>query len=185
MDKNINAESVLRTTRAECLRGMESANLDSRMAWYYTHCGEIEMASYLGAISNERMNALEDEWREHKPVAGDYPERQRDPDWTRDEARAFDMQGVADSALKLLKTVRPGRDLGIAYVKPDDETIGLFTDWQRTRLHIVAGNEYFLVWDYAPGRETDDPDLLYAVNVSADSILCAAWELFELLSKKF
>lgn len=182
---SIDAETVLETTRGECLRGMESANMDARKAWYYTHCGEIEMAGFLGAITNERMNALESEWREHRPIAGNYPERQRDPEWTRDEARAFDMQAVADSALKLLKTARPERQLGIAYVRPDADTIGRFTDWQRRRNHIMPGSEYFLVWDYAPDWESDDPDLLYAVDVSADSLLCAAWELFGLLSKKF
>lgn len=185
MNKSINPETVLSTTRAECLRGMESANMDTRMAWYYTHCGEIEMASFLGTITNDRMNDLEREWREHKPIPGDYPDRQRDPDWTRDEARAFEMQNVADIALKLLKTVRPERNLGIAYVKPTAETIEQFTDWQRTRNHINTGSEYFLVWDYSPDWETDDPDLLYAVDVSADSLLTAAWELFRLLSKKF
>lgn len=183
--KNINAEAVLNTTRAECLRGMESANMDSRMAWYYTHCGEIEMAAFLGAITIERMNALESAWREHKPVAGDYPDRRRDPDWTRDEARAFDMQRVADNALRLLKMTRPERDLGIAYVKPDDEIIEQFTEWQRQRNDIRTGDEYFLVWDYAPDWETDDPDLLYAVNVTADSLLTAAAELTALLGRKF
>lgn len=179
------AERILATTRAECLRGMESANMDARMAWYYTHCGEMEMASYLGAITNERMNDLEREWREHKPIPGKYPERQRDPEWTYDEARAFVMQGVADSALKLMKTARPGRNLGIAYIKPDADTIEQFTDWQRTHNHIMTGCEYFLVWDYSPDWETDEPALLYAVDVSADSMLTAAWELFGLLSRKF
>ena len=180
-----NAEEILSATRAECLRGMESANMDARMAWYYTHCGEMEMASYLGAITIERMNALEAEWRDHKPIPGGYPERQRDPEWTRDEARAYDMTMVADSALKLLKYVRPGRNLGIVYVKPNAETIEQFTDWQRRRNHILTGGEYFRVCEYSPDWETDDHDLLYAVDVTADSLLTAAWELFELLSKKF
>lgn len=185
MSEKINAEAILTRTRAECLRGMESVNMDARMAWYYTHCGEMEMASYLGAITNERMNALENEWREHKPIAGNYPERQRDPSWTQEDARAWDMQGVADMALKLLKAVRPERKLSIAYMKPNAETIEQFTDWQRRRNHIHTGSEYFLVWDFSPDWETDQPELLYAVDVSADSLLTAAWELFGLLSKKF
>ena len=76
MNKSINPETVLSTTRAECLRGMESANMDARMAWYYTHCGEIEMASFLGAITNDRMNDLEREWRSHpcsQVHCADYP----------------------------------------------------------------------------------------------------------------
>jgi len=185
MNENINVEAVLNTTRAECLRGMESANMDAQMAWYYTHCGEMEMASFLGAITNERMNALEREWRDHKPIAGDYPERQRDPNWTHQEARAYDMQGVADIALKLLKMARPERNLGITYIKPDAETIEQFTAWQRERNHIYTHGEYFIVWDYTPDWGTDKPDLLYAVDASADSLLTAASELMDLLSRKF
>ena len=187
MDTNMqySAEEILFTTRSECLRGMESDNMGTRMAWYYTHCGEIEMACFLSAITSERMNALEAEWRQHKPVTGDYPERQRDPEWTREEARAYDMTVIANSALKLLNYARPERNLGISYVKPNAETIERFTDWQRRRNHIYAGGEYFLVWDYSPDWETDEPDLLYAVDVSADSLLTAASELMNLVSRKF
>ena len=187
MDNNMqySAEEILFTTRSECLRGMESANMGTRTAWYYTHCGEIEMACSLGAITKELMNALEVEWRQHKPAPDDYPERQRDPKWTREEARAYDMKVIAGSALKLLKYTRPERNLGITYIKPNAETIEQFTDWQRRRNHLHTGSEYFLVWDYSPDWETDEPDLLYAVDVSADSLLTAASELMILVSRKF
>ena len=187
MDTNMkhNAEEILFTTRSECLRGMESDNMDTRSAWYYTHCGEMEMACYLGAITNERMNAMETEWRQHKPIPGDYPERQRDPKWTREDARAYDMTIIADSALKLLKYVRPERNLGITYIKPNAETIEQFSVWRRMYYHINTGSEYFLVWDYSPDGEMDEPDLLYSVDVSADSLLTAAHELMDLIAKKF
>ena len=185
MNTNHDAETIIRTARAECLRGMECGNQDAKLAWYYTHCGEMEMAANLGAITIERMNALESEWREHKPFLGGYPERHRDLSWTADDARAYDMYGIVISAMKLLKMARPERRLGITYIKPDAEAIERFTEWQRRRNCILEGNEYFLVWDYAPDWDTDEPDLRYAVNVSADSLLTAAWELFELLSKKF
>ena len=99
--------------------------------------------------------------------------------------RESEMRRVAKSAMNMLRLARPDRRLVVGYVKPNDKTIGRYTDWQRRRNHLYAGNEYFLVWDCAPDWETDKPDLLYAVNVSADSLLTAAWELFELLSKKF
>ena len=105
MNKSINPETVLSTTRAECLRGMESANMDARMAWYYTHCGEIEMASFLGAITNDRMNDLEREWREHKPIPGSYPDRQRDA-WNRNRkvkqciSRCCQESGIFEEAKK-------------------------------------------------------------------------------------
>jgi len=104
---------------------------------------------------------------------------------SKDAERESMMRRVARSAMNMLRLARPDRKLAIGYVKPDDKQIERYTDWQCRRNHIYTGNEYFLVWDCAPDWETDNPDLLYAVNVSADSLLCAAWELFELLSKKF
>ena len=178
-------EEIIYAARGECLRNMESPNMLTRMAWYYTHCGELEMASFLGAITNERMNALESEWREHKPIPEIDPERQRDLSWSYDDARSFDMSAIAESAEKLLKFVRPQRHIGITYIKPDAETIKQFTPWQVERNHIITGCEYFLVWDYSPNWETDANDLLYAVDVTADSLLTAASELMSLISRKF
>ena len=186
MNENIiiQAEAILSTTRAECLRGMDTGNMDARLAWYYTHCGEIEMASYLGAITNERMNALESEWKEHKPIA-DSANRQRDSEWTEQDARIWYMTGIADNAMKLLKMARPEKNLGISYIKVSGDNIESFSEWQRERNAIRTGDEYFLVWDYSPDWETDEPDLLYAVCVTGDSLLTAAAELMNLLSRKF
>lgn len=98
--------------------------------------------------------------------------------------RESDMRRVARSAMNILRLTRPDRKLAIGYVKPNDKTIERYTEWQRNRHGIRTGDEYFLVWDCAPDY-THTPELLYAVNVSIDSLLCAAWELFGLLSKKF
>ena len=62
------AEKVLETTKAECLRMIQEARLqESRLAWYYTHMGEIEMATMLGLISGARGVELRREWAEHRP----------------------------------------------------------------------------------------------------------------------
>lgn len=98
--------------------------------------------------------------------------------------RESDMRRVARSAMNMLRLARPDRKLTIGYVKPNDKTIERYTEWQRKRHGIRTGEEYFLVWDCAPDY-TDTSDLLYAVNVTADSLLTAAWELFGLLGKKF
>lgn len=60
------AETILAMTREECLRNMQSENEKTRRAWFYTHCGEIEMAGFAGLITIERMNELESEWFTHK-----------------------------------------------------------------------------------------------------------------------
>lgn len=104
---------------------------------------------------------------------------------TKASKRESEMRRVARSAMNMLRLARPDRKLGIGYVKPDDKQIERYTDWQRQRNHIHTGLEYFMVWDHSPDWDTDEPELLYAVDVTADSLLTAAWELFELLSKKF
>ena len=65
-----NVEEVLKRTREECLRGINSAHsYGGRSAWYYTHCGEIEMVFHLGLIAQERFEALNEEWHRHKPTS--------------------------------------------------------------------------------------------------------------------
>ena len=65
------------------------------------------------------------------------------------------------------------------YRKETEETIGRLTDWERRYHHISVGGEYIQV------REVDTGDLLYAVDVTGDSVLTALGELFDLLTKKF
>ena len=65
-----NVEEVLEQSRQECLRGLESNSMSNRLARFYTHCGAIELAGQLGAITIERMNELEEEWRRHMPHGG-------------------------------------------------------------------------------------------------------------------
>ena len=65
-----NVEDVLEQSRQECLRGLESNSMSNRLAWFCTHCGAIELAGQLGAITIERMNELEEEWRRHMPHGG-------------------------------------------------------------------------------------------------------------------
>ena len=68
MEVKRNVEEVLESTKAECLRGIEgSKTYGGRQSWYYTHCGEIEMAYNLGLISQERFDELRAEWRDCRP----------------------------------------------------------------------------------------------------------------------
>lgn len=69
MNTKRNAEDVLASTKEECLRGIANATEDAgRKAWYYTHCGEIEMAYNLGLLTLERFDELRSEWSQHRPV---------------------------------------------------------------------------------------------------------------------
>ena len=64
----------------------------------------------------------------------------------------------------------------ITYRRETKESVNDFTEWARHRHGILSGDEYFYVWR---------GELLYAVNVSADSPLTAAEELMRLLAAKF
>ena len=101
------------------------------------------------------------------------------------KCRAIQMQRIANYAVNMLHLARPKRDIRIEYIMPDEASINRFTQWQREKLHIRPHDEYYLVWDDSPDWNTDKPDLLYAVNVSIDSLLTAANELLDLLSRKF
>ena len=64
-----NVEDVLESAKTECLRHIIGSELVStKKAWYYTHCGEIEMAFNLGLISQERFNKLRADWRDYQPT---------------------------------------------------------------------------------------------------------------------
>lgn len=64
------------------------------------------------------------------------------------------------------------------YVGADEHPEGM--DEEDRRMHgIVEGDEYILVRSDVNGR------VLYAVNVSADSVLTAISELMKLLAQKF
>ena len=177
-----NAETILQQTRSECLRNMDSDSAMTRAAWYYTHCGEMEMAAALGHITIDRLNQLEQEWAFHSPATTAAMRRENGEPKS---PRACDMDEVARSAAALLKLTRPDRDIAITWSKVSADSIGQFTEWQRQRCGILTGDEYFFVWDRSPDWDTDDPELLYAVCVTADSVLTAAAELMNLIARKF
>lgn len=69
MNTTRNVEEVLASTKAECMREIAGAkSYGGRLAWYYTHCGEIEMTFNLGLISRERFDELNADWKEHRPA---------------------------------------------------------------------------------------------------------------------
>lgn len=98
-----------------------------------------------------------------------------------DDTRRSQMQAVADHAYALFR-LKPDRvvDIRIEYVCEDEAGImSRTTPWERSYHHVRPGAEYFMIW------ETEHNDLLYVVEVTADSVLTAAWELLSLMSRKF
>ena len=75
---------------------------------------------------------------------------------------------------EILQIIRPDNNWEIAYDTPEHVDL---TDWDRKYLQLIDGEDYFFIFvDGSP---------LYAVNVTGDSIICALYELIELLSRKF
>ena len=70
----------------------------------------------------------------------------------------------------------------ISYVEMDGTTIKQFSDWDQRRLGLMTGGEYLIVVDIT---DTEKPHILYAINVSGDSVLECMHQLFDLLSAKF
>ena len=69
MSEKRDVERVLESTRDEILHCIEYAStIEAKKAWYYTHLGEIEMAFFLGLISNDRSQELHEEWKTHLPT---------------------------------------------------------------------------------------------------------------------
>ncbi len=61
-------EEVLESSRIEVAENIErSSSREAKLAWYFTHCGEIEMCRFLGLISEDRRAELEAEWKKLHP----------------------------------------------------------------------------------------------------------------------
>lgn len=93
--------------------------------------------------------------------------------------RAAKMAEIAKAAMFVIRVARPESDIDIAYARETPESVADFTEWQRESKHILAGNEYFHIWDGLTGC------LLYTVNVTSDSLFTAASELMQLIARKF
>ena len=62
-------KEVLENTKAEALRSIDNpeSTIDTKKAWYYCHCGEIEMCFFLELITDKDFAELIEEWSNHRP----------------------------------------------------------------------------------------------------------------------
>ena len=95
--------------------------------------------------------------------------------------RDNDLYETAKSIEKLLRQYGKDRALCqrvyIIYERLSRERVRGFSPFQREYFHLLSGEEYFLIYD--------DWGLMYAVNVTGDSVLTAGNELLSLVAKKF
>lgn len=69
----------------------------------------------------------------------------------------------------------------VEYIDINEENINQFSVWDIQWLGIKPDMEAFIVY----GIEDDEKYPLYAVNITADSVVTALDELFRLLGRKF
>ena len=99
--------------------------------------------------------------------------------------RTEQMKRVASQIETIVKENGRRGDIAITYCEMDAESIADFTEWERERNELFIGHEYFLIWEVPDPHNIDPFHLLYAVNVSADSVLTAVSELMHLVCRKF
>lgn len=76
------------------------------------------------------------------------------------------------------------RSITVRFLKLTPELIAGFTEWDVKRFGLLSGNECYFI--YATDETPDaKEELLYVVNVTCDSLMTAAYELMDLLARKF
>lgn len=97
----------------------------------------------------------------------------------RQESRAEDLQRIASGVAALVNPyIR--EPLVISYVKMTEEALDTFSDWDKQRFGILRSEEYFII-----RRCNRDDELLYFVDITADSLFTAMKELTDKIAKKF
>lgn len=97
--------------------------------------------------------------------------------------KAEHMANVAAQVETMLHSVIPdSATVAIRYDVPTADTIDNYDVIARQLHHITANDEYFLILDRIHGEKFF---LMYAVNVSGDSVLTATAELLSLIARKF
>lgn len=82
---------------------------------------------------------------------------------------------------RLMKELRPDKELIINYVQMDEDALKLYSDWYIQRFHLMTGDEYVTINMHDGGSWP----LLYVINVTGNNVLAIAAETMDLLSRKF
>ena len=92
------------------------------------------------------------------------------------QTKTAQMEYIARTLTAMTNRLTLGDPIEITYRRETEESVKDYTDWGRQRFGIHPGLEYFYVWR---------GEMLYAVDVTADSPLTGAHELMDLLARKF
>lgn len=87
-----------------------------------------------------------------------------------------------DHISRILKAEKPQDDVTLEYIRMGDPRKE-FTDYEINRFHLFSGDEYVLI--RVLEKYDGEYHLMYAINVSALSVLALTAETMDLLSRKF
>ena len=91
--------------------------------------------------------------------------------------KAEQMEAAIKKVVEITKITRPQAETQITYLRITEDNIGDFNDWDRRRFGIHVGDERILVGKTGEG-------ILYALNVSGNSVMQSIAELTDLLAGK-
>ena len=93
------------------------------------------------------------------------------------DARFENLTKIAGEIEEMIRNYGRRDDISIRFAIMTEEELAMFTEWDQRRLYLSPDEEMYII--YEPGHN------LYAVNVTGDSLLTAAYELMRLVSAKF
>lgn len=99
--------------------------------------------------------------------------------------RTDSLNHIASTIEDMIRECGRRQDIIITFATLNDESISDFSDWNRKYHHLYTGEEVFCIWEMIETEIGFDKGLLYAVDVSGDSLMTAAGELMDLVSRKF
>lgn len=94
------------------------------------------------------------------------------------DAKYTQMQKALEHVTDMLREMNPQKVWYLDYFRETETSIADYSDWDRERFMLRAGEEYITVRD-------KEQYLLYVIHVTANSVLCCMSELFALLTEKF
>lgn len=93
------------------------------------------------------------------------------------DTRFENLTKIAGEIEEMVRNYGRRDDISIRYAILTEEELALFSEWDQKWLGLFHDGEMFIISE--PGHN------LYAVDVSGDSLLTAAYELMRLVSAKF
>ena len=95
------------------------------------------------------------------------------------------LENVAETIQNMIQQYGRRKDIQITFYEVDEEVLEAFTEHERSKHHLLTGDEVFFIFEVPDPHAIDPQHLLYTKCVTADNVLTAAAELMDLVSKKF